>query len=608
MTENQIMQVVAQSKEFVLQAYVKQDDSKPRLLIDHCNPNETVAELRKILAAQTNLIYERVFPVRLAFDQLQDGVIAVQMTPDAIVLLAHDVCRPYALKKLPDGSVVEVDARLPRPIATMYLGWRGEWRLAPLNGIASSPLLTDNGAINTFKGYDVGSGMWCEKVPDLGNLVPFNPTKEQAAASLLFIRATFKTFCFADAETLDDGLHGVPVVDTAKPPGKDESAFLVAFMTAVCRPSLHLAPGVLLRAAPMSGAGAGKGLLARCMCIVAFGHEPHAVTSGATSEELEKRIAAELMEGSPALFIDNLNNTAFKSDLLASAITERPARVRLLGKSQMVPLNASALVLLTGNGLTVSEDLARRFIAIELDPRTEDPEARPFANDIRAEVTAKRTELLAAALTIWRWGRQAANLPAGSRLGSFEKWGLWVRDPLLALGCEDPAQRVGEAKQRDSRRQAVSHWFALWRERHGDKPVPASALHEDVRQAIDPQGRGRQYVASQLEKHTGTRIGGFVLERQAAVGKWGSATYVIKNPGYEEGGGHRGHGGHRDDAKEATTVGLSYAPYAPHAGGEHDPIDADETRTGDEKLGAMEPTDVGGTATSTDSKPWRMRL
>ena len=44
--------------------------------------------------------------------------------------------------------------------------------------------------------------------------------------------------------------------------------------------------------------------------------------------------------GQSALFLDNLNNTAFKSDLLASAITERPARVRVLGKSQMVPLNA----------------------------------------------------------------------------------------------------------------------------------------------------------------------------------------------------------------------------------------------------------------------------
>jgi hypothetical protein len=93
------------------------------------------------------------------------------------------------------------------------------------------------------------------------------------------------------------------------------------------------------------------------------------VTSGATPEELEKRIAAELIEGSPALFLDNLNNTAFKSDLLASAITERPARVRPLGKSQMVPLNASAFVVLTGNGLSVSEDLARRFIMVEFDPR-----------------------------------------------------------------------------------------------------------------------------------------------------------------------------------------------------------------------------------------------
>ena len=143
------------------------------------------------------------------------------------------------------------------------------------------------------------------------------------------IRHTFKTFCFADAETIDDTANGgVPVVDLSKPPGRDESSFLVALLTAVCRPSLHLAPGVLLRAAPMSGAGAGKGLLARCICIIAFGREPHAVTAGATAEELEKRIAAELIEGSPALFLDNLNNTAFKSNLLASAITERPARVR----------------------------------------------------------------------------------------------------------------------------------------------------------------------------------------------------------------------------------------------------------------------------------------
>ena len=58
----------------------------------------------------------------------------------------------------------------------------------------------------------------------------------------------------------------------------------------------------------------------------------------------------------------------------------------------MVPLNASAMVILTGNGLTVSEDLARRFIAVELDPGTEDPEARRFTTDIRSEVIKNRDQ------------------------------------------------------------------------------------------------------------------------------------------------------------------------------------------------------------------------
>jgi hypothetical protein len=76
-------------------------------------------------------------------------------------------------------------------------------------------------------------------------------------------------------------------------------------------------------------------------------------------------------------------------------------------------------VVLTGNGLTVSEDLARRFVAVDLDPRMEDPEARPFTTDIRSEVTVRRKELLATLLTIWRWGRIASDVEAGLPLGSF---------------------------------------------------------------------------------------------------------------------------------------------------------------------------------------------
>lgn len=410
-------------------------------------------------------------------------------------------------------------------------------------------MLQGDGTISSTEGYDNTTGMWLENVPDLTSLVPERPTEQEARSALFFLRETFKTFCFADAETIHDANSAVALVDVGKPPGKDESAFLTALLTAVCRPSLHLAPGLLLRAAPISGAGAGKGLLARCICVIAFGREPHAVTGGGTPEELEKRIAAELIEGSPALFLDNMNMMGLKSDILASAITERPARVRLLGKSQMVPLNASAMVILTGNGLTVSEDLARRFLAVDLDPGTEDPEARRFTNDIRSQVTKNRNRLLAAALTIWRWGRQCVDLPAGRRLGSFEQWGRWVRDPLLALGCKDPAERIGEAKERDGRRQVITDLYSTWWERYGNRPMRVSALDENVQSIIDPQRRGRQFQASYLGKLVGTRMAGFILTRQAPAGPCGVATYALEKVEADE--THRGHRGHRVE-KSAT--------------------------------------------------------
>lgn len=558
---NPILAAIDAAEEIVDPATPRESMNKPRLLIENADPDRTVASLRDILSTAGGL-YDRGVPVRLARDQIQGGTVAQVMTPEVLVMTAHSICRPYTRKAKPDGSIEEKNARLPRNLAVTYLEWRGEWNLPPLNGIASAPMLTDDGTIHSAEGYDPATGMWRENVPDLSGLIPENPTDAEAASALLLIRETFKTFCFADAETLFEPTSGIDLVDIDAQPGHDESGFFAALMTAVCRPSLHLAPGVLLRAAPMSGAGAGKGLLARCISIIAYGREPHAVTGGAAAEELEKRVAAELIEGSPVLFLDNLNNRAFKSDLLASAITERPARVRVLGKSQMVPLNASAFVILTGNGLSVSEDLARRFIAVDFDPRTEDPEARSFATDIRAEVTTRRIELLAAVLTIWRWGRLQDNLRSGRALGSFEQWCRWVRDPLLALGCQDPADRVSEAKERDNRRQVIAELFNLWWERHGDRAMAIRDLDDEVCRVIDPQGRGRQFLSSQLEKLTGTRMAGFVLSRQAAVGKWGVATYALTKT--ERQGGHRDHRGLRESAQPGHQPD---APDAPDAGG-----------------------------------------
>jgi hypothetical protein len=110
--------------------------------------------------------------------------------------------------------------------------------------------------------------MWCKNIPDVANLVPASPTKEQAAAALLRIRATFRAFCFEGAEKVIENsgpYERIACVDTSRSPGRDESSFLTALLTAVCRPSLWLAPGLVMHAAPFSGSGAGKGKLARAI-------------------------------------------------------------------------------------------------------------------------------------------------------------------------------------------------------------------------------------------------------------------------------------------------------------------------------------------------------
>jgi hypothetical protein len=497
---------------------------RPRLRVEKESPEKTVADLRRILGG-TGGLYDRGKIVKVVDDQTRGGSVAHVMTPAALIMATHEASRPYLVKVRGD-STEEVDAPLPHHIAVIYQDWR-DWGLPPLNGIAAAPLLGEDGSIRTARGYDAASGMWCDNMPDVAGLVPLKPDKDDAAKALLLIRKMFRTFCFADAVMMSEG-GGAMAVDTERPPGMDETSFLAALLTAPCRPSLWLAPGALFGASPMSGAGVGKGLLVRCICEIAFGRQPYAITSGGTREEQEKRIAAALIAAGPALFLDNFNNVTLKSAALASALTERPAQVREFGKLDLIALNALAFVALTGNGLVLAEDLVRRFISTLFDARMEDPEQRRFEVRILDEVRLRRPQLLAALLTIWRYGRLGSDIGRGRPLGSYDQWCSWVRDPLVALGRSDPVERVTEAKLRDPTRQVIVTLFDLWWEKHHDYLIKANDLHDDVRHAADPQGRGRQYLASYLERLTGTRVGGYVLTRQAPPGKWGVATYKLQ--------------------------------------------------------------------------------
>ena len=109
----------------------------------------------------------------------------------------------------------------------------------------------------------------------------------------------------------------------------------------------------------------------------------------------------------------------------------------------------------------------------------------------------------------------------GLPLGNYEVWAHWVRDPLLSLGCRDPVERIVEIKAADPRRRAILAVFETWWANHEGQEVKAADLHDEVKRLLDPKavvgedGRlkaSRQQIAWWLQRHKGTRIGGYWLE------------------------------------------------------------------------------------------------
>jgi hypothetical protein len=489
------------------------DNDLPYLFVDR-EHTAVAKELAKLIAQGDHYFFNGHAPVRIAVE-VNDMPRAIPVTPENVRVLAHEISNP--VRRTKQGLV---PAAVVTDVANIYLkGLEGRWGLKRFAGIATTPILGGDGTIRSMDGYDPATGLWCHNIPTLG--IPENPTEREATAALKLIRHTFRTFPFADAARVQDLELGVEVVDPGKTCGLDESAFLVALLTAACRPSLETAPGFLCDAPTFSGAGTGKGYLVKAICITASGARPHAFTSGHDAAEFDKRLTAALIQGRPTIFLDNFNAKELSSDTLASALTENPAQVRIMGQSKMVPLHVSTFIGITGNGVEIAEDMARRLLKTRIDARMENPEERPFRPGFLDDILAQRCSLLSGLLTIWRWGRRTgARLSAGRPLGGFETWAQWVRDPLLSLGLRDPVERVAEIKSNDPKRRTLVELFDLWHQKHGKKPVRTAELDPEIIKLIDTRTHkdldgslqyNRQRVASFLNQRVGTHVGGYVL-------------------------------------------------------------------------------------------------
>jgi hypothetical protein len=506
---------------------------KAELIVHGADRTVTARALAKLLAEKCDYLFVQGGKPVIVLGEDDAPPTMRPAGVNEIIIAAHKLCQPIGYK---DGQRQEIT--LPDKVAELYLAMPEEWRLRPLTSFASGPMLRDDGSISCEKGYDAATGVYIYNIPKI--TVPDQPSREDAKSALATLRRAFRTFAFADRKIVIEKMNAdgetidVEVVDLKQPPGKDESTFLTALLTAVARPSLPLAPGVVERGPPHSGSGVGKGLLAHAKSIIAHGDRAHAAVLGEHKEEFDKGLTAELLRGRQFVFIDNLNNVTLRSRVLCAVLGERDADLRRLGGG--MESASPAFIDITGNGLAIAEDLVRRLITIELDAKCENPEQRKFAGDFLTDIESRRAELLQAALIIWRWGRQAKLKSKGSKpLGGFEQWTAWVRDPLVALGCQDPVARITDLKTSDPDRLATLDIFVTWWERHQDKAVKASELHDDVQALIVPdvKKRSRQNVVDKVAKLAGTQVGGFRLtsdkddKEKGDKGYWTPLSYKL---------------------------------------------------------------------------------
>ena len=330
----------------------------------------------------------------------------------------------------------------PRRVADAFLA-RGNWpHLNQLAGFIEAPTITPDGRVIEQPGYDEDTGLFAAFEHTVRSTSPKpRPSRadaEKAKAVLL--------------ELVDD----FPVVGE-----EDTSAMLAGIITSLVRRILPAAPMMAITAPTP---GTGKTLIAETFAIIATGRRASVLSLGHDEAEAEKRLGGVLMAGDACILLDNIERP-LKGDLLCQVTTQQFVRLRPLGASGMVSIPTHALLVATGNNLSIVGDLKRRVVLIRMDAKQERPEQRTFTRDHLEYVFEHRWTLIRAALEI-----PLAYIAAGSPaidglhpLGGFELWDRMVRRPLVWLGMADPLKAAEALRQQDPDLETMRMLFESWR-------------------------------------------------------------------------------------------------------------------------------------------------
>lgn len=342
-----------------------------------------------------------------------------------------------------DAHGAEKDCDPPAPMIKQITAIGERRQLRPLDGVITAPTIRLDGSVLCLPGYDPQTRLVFDPMGEELPEIPNAPTIEQAKAALQTLLYPFEKFPFVD-----------PLA---------RSALLAGIITGAIRPVLPTAPAIGFDA-PIQGSG--KTLLAKCVGALVEGCVPDVWphTKGRDDEEVRKRLFTALRGGAKAMIWDNVIGT-FDSASMAAFITAPVMVDRVLGKSESVRIPNRAMLMMTGNNMSLAGDLPRRVLICRIDPESEQPFKREFALDPLAWVLDHRVEMVAAVCTLIRARFVHMADKAPGNLASFEDWDNLVRqtvvfaDQVLMQGAfGDPMELIERAQAADPEAERL---FAL---------------------------------------------------------------------------------------------------------------------------------------------------
>jgi hypothetical protein len=251
------------------------------------------------------------------------------------------------------------------------------------------------------------------------------------------------------------------------------SAMLTLFARRLLPPLAHRPAFINLS----NAAGGGKTLLADCAIAPVFGRSPR-TPFPRREEELEKLLLAEVLCGCETLLFDNVRGR-IESASIENLLTSHIFKGRILNQSKTYEGENHVVMFFTGNAVTVSEDLARRALFVELFQPEARAQDRQFRNPLSVGLLVeRRAEILAALWQIVQaWDR--AGRPDGSKShASFPEWARMIGGMVEHAGFASP---VAAPALHDGGNQDVEDMAALvaaMRAAHTDRPIDFDRLSE----------------------------------------------------------------------------------------------------------------------------------